>query len=453
MSVPKILNKKDVKAKAQGFLEALAPKVREALGTNLKVMQKAVWWSPASSGDSQAIVQSKGPVNMLRSGGYEREVFNSVGVSWVYQVNLIDKEFPEQTELYNVLVSAGVEAQWIRFGFLLPLVAYWCKLPDPFDLTQPFAKGLLEEFAEAVTSGISHTKYRDVIIPIDIGGTAIEFEEGVIIRTIEKEELWELGSDSTMPIPPLSLQMPTLALSLKLVPSDNWYILEIKLKHRHNDTQTATMLYAIREAIVANLAIAAKGGFILLPIGMNTKFGPNATGTMTYGSRMPRQFGPFPGAVTVIIDQTTRLQLQEMWPKVKEIMLSTSHYLSLPLRRLIDGLSRTRFDDRIVDYAIGLEALLLGDSKQDELSYRFRLRGAMVLGEAGEDKHQAFKDFKDFYNARSAIVHGGSLAKLNLSSLADNGERFLQKVWRWHLDQGLTQDGAIEKIDQRILGK
>jgi hypothetical protein len=138
---------------------------------------------------------------------------------------------------------------------------------------------------------------------------------------------------------------------------------------------------------------------------------------------------------------------------VKEVMLSSSHYLSLPLRRLVDGFSRTRFDDKIVDYAIGLEALLLGDSNQGELSYRFRLRGAMILGEVGEDRHQALKDFKDFYDARSAIVHGNSLANFNLRSLSNNGERFLRKVWRWHLAQGITLNDAITRIDQRILGK
>lgn len=445
MNIPEIPNKENVKAKAQVFLEALAQRVGEALGTKLRVVQQAVWWSPADPGDSQAIVQSKGSMNTLRSGGYEREVFNSVGVSMFYQVNLIDKGLAEQTELYNVLVAAGIQAQWIRFGFLLPLVAAWCKLPDPFDLTQPSAQGLLDEFTEAVTSGTSHTKYRDVIIPIDISGTPIELEEGVRIRTIEEEELWELGSDRTMITPPFSLQ---------LAPSDNWCILEIELEHRHDDTQTGTRLYAIREAIVANLAIAAVSGFILLPLGMTTKFGSNATGTTTYGSRMPRQFGPFPGEVTVTIDPTARQQLQQMWPRVKEVMLSPSHYLSLPLRRLVDGLARMRFDDRIVDYAIGLEALLLkGDKEQGELSYRFRLRGAMVLAEAGEDRHQAFQDLKDFYNARSTIVHGDSMSKPNLRSLADNGEQMLRKIWKWHLDQGLTHQGAMARIDRRILGE
>ena len=192
----------------------------------------------------------------------------------------------------------------------------------------------------------------------------------------------------------------------------------------------------------------------MLPIGINTNFGPNATGTITLGSRMPRQIGwlPLPGVVTVTIEQTARQQLQELWSSVKGIMLSSSHYLSLPLRRLIDGLTRTRDDDRIVDYAIGLEALLLkGDKEQGELSYRFRLRGAMVLAETGEDRHKAFQDLKDFYDARSAIVHGDSVSKLNL--LAGNGEQMLRKIWKWHLDQGLTRQGAIARIDRRILGE
>jgi len=397
MSKSKIPSKEEVKAKAQGFLEALTPKVRDALGANLKVVQQALWWFPAGSGDSQATVHSKGSVNTSRSGGYEREVFNSVGVSMFYQVSLIDKGFPEQTELHNALVAAGIQAQWIRFGFLLPLVAAWCKLPDPFDLNQPSAQSLLGEFAENVVDKTGSTRYRDVILSLDIADAAIVLEEGVVLRPINEEELWDFGS-GTFSSPPFSLQ---------LSPSTNWCILDIQVKHPLDDSNNiSSRLYALRNAVVANLAMAAVPSFTLIPIGMTAKFGPNATGTSTHGSRMPSQFGPFPAMVTVSIDPTARQQLQEIWPKVKEVTLSTSHYLSLPLRRLVDGLSRTRLDDRIVDYAIGLEALLLGDSKNDELSYRFRLRGAMVLAEVGEDRHQAFQNLKDFYNARSTIVHG-----------------------------------------------
>jgi len=383
--------------------------------------------------------------SLLQSGGHEREVFDRFRVNTLYQSRLMHNGFPEQTELHDVITAAGIETQWAHYGFLLPLVLAWCKLPEPFDLTQPSAQALLDEYAETVTSKTSHTRYRDAIVPIDIGRSQIELEEGVRIRMIEEEELWELGSSETVSAPPFSFQ---------LVPADNWCILDVDLRHLHDDTaQTATRLYAIREAVVANLAIAVEGGFTLLPIGMTAKFGPNAIGTGIYGGRMPRQFGPsFPGTVTVPAGSPARQQLQAMWPSVKEIMLSPTHYLSLPLRRLIDGLGRTRFDDSIVDYAIGLEALLLAASEKDELSYRFALRGATVLGESGEDKHQAIQNLRDFYKARSTIVHGGSVSKLNLSSLAHNGERLLRKVWNWHLAQRLSRQGAIARIDRRILG-
>ena len=75
------------------------------------------------------------------------------------------------------------------------------------------------------------------------------------------------------------------------------------------------------------------------------------------------------------------------------------------------------------------------------------------MAEAGEDRHQAFQNLKDFYNARSIITHGGSVSKLNLRSLADNGEQMFRKIWQWYLNQGLTHQGAIARIDRRILGE
>ncbi|MCH8253995.1 MAG: hypothetical protein IID06_01490 [Gemmatimonadetes bacterium] len=168
---------------------------------------------------------------------------------------------------------------------------------------------------------------------------------------------------------------------------------------------------------------------------------------------MPHQFGsPFqqqPGKA--LISGTAAEELKTIWPTIKEMLKSPSHYLFLPLRRLVDGLSRARVDDKIVDYAIGLEALLTV-SVRDELSYRFALRGATILAEGGEDKAKAFQSLKNFYDARSTIVHGGALSKLDLPSLARDGERFLRTIWRWYLAQALTLKGATSRIDHRILG-
>ena len=68
--------------------------------------------------------------------------------------------------------------------------------------------------------------------------------------------------------------------------------------------------------------------------------------------------------------------------------------------------------DKIVDYVIALETLLLTVHKNgmnQELSYRFRLNGASLLRDAVQcDVYQAFHALKHLYGLRSTVVHGGS---------------------------------------------
>ena len=71
-----MLNKEDVITRAREFLEAVAREVQARLGTDLKVVQQAVWWSAANPGDSQVVVQSSGTSSLLQSGGPEREVLD-----------------------------------------------------------------------------------------------------------------------------------------------------------------------------------------------------------------------------------------------------------------------------------------------------------------------------------------------------------------------------------------
>ena len=164
------------------------------------------------------------------------------------------------------------------------------------------------------------------------------------------------------------------------------------------------------------------------------------------GGQLPRTFGR-EFAATLSVD--ARQELVDKWARVKEIMIPGSHFLSLPLRRLVDSKTRGRVNDQIIDYAIGLEALLLHDVFA-ELSYRFSLRGATILSEVGEDKNDAFKKLKRFYRARSAIVHGGSVASYDLVEIAKDGHQLLKKIWDWYFSQNVTQKNAMAKIDRRI---
>ena len=395
-------SKKEVEEKARNFLEAVSKEVQGKV--NIKVVQTGMWWSTAGPGDSMVVVQAPGPTIMSQSGSHQREVFNSFGVGAHYQTQLWGDGFPEQTELHAAISAAGIDAQWIPMGFLLPLLYAWCELPEPLDLSHSAAQELLERFSNAVVEHRSTTTYRDAVVYVDLGGEPVALEEGIVLRPISEDELYELSQE----------KFPSEPYIIQFSPSDKWSMLEIQIEHPFEDGPSIWgSIRRMRDAIIAGIALARVGHFILLPVGMTTNFGTNATGASFRESRLPREFGgPFPKIPTAL-SADTRNELADMWPIVREVMMADSHYLALPLRRLVDGLGRTRLDDRIIDYAIGLEALLT-EGERAELGYRFALRGATILEEGGADKQQAFNELKELYNARSAIVHGASISKFNL---------------------------------------
>jgi hypothetical protein len=115
--------------------------------------------------------------------------------------------------------------------------------------------------------------------------------------------------------------------------------------------------------------------------------------------------------------------------------------LSRALHRFILGRQRTDLNDKVVDYVIALESLLLtqeGSAINQELSYRFAINGAILLWKArrNESKKELFKKLKSAYKIRSTIVHGGSSEDLNkalsgphFTSLA-NLSTFLESSFR-----------------------
>jgi hypothetical protein len=130
--------------------------------------------------------------------------------------------------------------------------------------------------------------------------------------------------------------------------------------------------------------------------------------------------------------------------KVAYAMLSGSagsdKVLSRALHRFILGRQRRDPLDRLVDYVIAWETLLLtseGDELKGELSYRFSLNGAgLVSTSTGSPKPGTFQQFRAAYSARSIIVHGlddkglkNKLAAGGFSSLGDACS-FLEEAFR-----------------------
>lgn len=84
------------------------------------------------------------------------------------------------------------------------------------------------------------------------------------------------------------------------------------------------------------------------------------------------------------------------------------------IKRFRNSIERYSPDDpeRLLEYAIALEAIYLSDSNTErgELTYRLRLRVARFLKEDYKDREEVFKLIRDLYDLRSKIAHGGDIS-------------------------------------------
>ena len=120
--------------------------------------------------------------------------------------------------------------------------------------------------------------------------------------------------------------------------------------------------------------------------------------------------------------------------------------LSRALHRFLLGRKRSELVDKIVDYVISWEALLLtqeGKPIKQELSYRFSLNGASILFAINNrlDRFVSIKKMKAAYSVRSTIVHGSGDTEIdkelkkgafnNLQSLCDYIETNFRTTILW----------------------
>lgn len=111
--------------------------------------------------------------------------------------------------------------------------------------------------------------------------------------------------------------------------------------------------------------------------------------------------------------------------------------IELACSRLSDAEVRTRWQDHMIDSAIGLEALLLSsiEGRYGELRYRFALHYG-ALHENQQERREAFLRARSVYDVRSAIAHGGELKntykfgsqELSGQQIADNALEMLRTV-------------------------
>ena len=144
--------------------------------------------------------------------------------------------------------------------------------------------------------------------------------------------------------------------------------------------------------------------------------GPSAPQSRVWHFKSATDLGIFEFREAYIFEYPQRLPLG-MPPQITakmQILLPQYDGLTNNHRKRVDaaigrlnlGASETAIADRIVEAAIAIEAVLSDDDKQ-ELTYRYRLRSALLL-ETTYEKRKAIKGLvRRLYDERSRLVHTG----------------------------------------------
>ena len=419
-----VVDEEQVRITAHDFLKAVAREVQRELGDNVFQIECRFWNVKTGSSTWKGMVG-------------ERKVVNFPLIDRLCQQKIKESDLPQQQCLQQVLLLADIPEQHVKYSFLLPLVRHWLHLPDPFDSVEPFAQVLLNEFVDAVAQKRVIARSRDALRSIDLQLSPLKLQEGVSIRQITQEELWEFGGIKSLSNP-----------DDPRVPCDDWTILDIELKQELQDNSVPPVkVITLRETVMIALVAASGGSFASLPLGITTNFGGNASALKVLVGAEIRPIGKIGG--NYVIDVVIAERLKTWWPRLRHIMTSNGQGLQLAARRLSDGLGRRREDDAILDYAIGLEALLL--PKESINSYRFALRGATILGWEGAERQPFFDNFKEFYDVRSRVIHGDRVKADKLGRAHDFGENTLRHIWQWCFQREKSLSDAIKEVDKRIL--
>jgi len=422
------------------FLKAVAEKATNEFGPNPKRLQRSRW------------MVKTGP-SRHSSKIFQREVFDSLNIFKAYKSKWIVESSSEREKLNEILKAYRFTGSIQQL--CLSLLHNWLQLPDPLAFEEHSISPLLDEFVDAVLKNRITIKSRFAFEGLTIANPPILLEEGILIRQVAENELWDLGE--------INNKNPTFSLLdyYLNIPDDSWKILEIELQLdlKRLDLKSFHKQYKILDIFLVALRLEQSGSFRVIDLGTEANF--YSPGRMFGSLDRLRFIGGHSG--TCALDEKQIRHLQNSWLNIRRIMESDTHYLRLPAQRLLDGVLRDRPEDAVLDYAIGLERLLTA-GKEDELRYRFALRGATVLCLEKGHMESPFKKLKQFYDLRSFIVHGSTLNKKKASKLISTtkarsiGEDYLRQIWWWFFKNGLREDnGGLEnvtnKIDDYILKK
>lgn len=147
----------------------------------------------------------------------------------------------------------------------------------------------------------------------------------------------------------------------------------------------------------------------------------------------------------------------EFWSQFKQAQIR-ENALRIALTRFTFAYERGRSEDRLIDYVIALEALLL--ENEPELRFKFALRGAALLGKDDPlERKKVFHELHEGYKQRNNIAHGDIPKQvitigdetLQLAQLIDRVGNHVRSTIRAFIEFRKNKKQVLEILNQKIV--
>ncbi len=343
----------------------------------------------------------------------------------------------------NRIEASGFVTHDIDNHYLRPLLQLYLTRKGAAIFNQSTAKSVVFEMVRHLdTSYVEITSL--VILEGFSANRSFRLDPAITVRPITEDELmvlgredWKYGLFTTRPTP--------------LQPRSDWWICDIQLKSPRG---TAEGWNAAND-VQANLGFALrafKGGRLRLGLATKQVTGVFGRAGQIRGGRLDAistQSNPY----TLSSGEINKFQ--RFWHKIVPLLDKDSHYLQIPIRRLRTAGTRSEKEDALVDYVVGLEALLGKANERTELNFRFKIRGAVLLAPRKAERKNSMKTLDRLYNLRSRIVHGQSVSASHLDEDLPIAEDALRHVWQWYFRNWPDEpnnNAGVGRIDELLVG-
>jgi hypothetical protein len=212
-------------------------------------------------------------------------------------------------------------------------------------------------------------------------------------------------------------------------------------RKRFSDILAALRLFKTGSIGFNSISAEVKNGFVL-------------GGTSTFWPGRGRAFG---GTYHLAADEIQ--SFFDLWTLLSEVRHLKRSRIEGAIARLGFGLERMNANDKLVDFIIAFEALLLGDVQ--ELKYKLAMRVSHLLAKTQDERIKIFNVVSEAYKQRNAIVHGQHpkttvsivSEEYDFAKLVNSTEEYLRDAIKKFLSltRTKTEKQATEMLDEKII--